>query len=126
MADNDNGLGDFDDLERLFAKGRRESGQMPERLSRQILADADRVQAGFAFAPAPQAVAKPGLWSQAMSALGGWPALGGLATACAAGIWIGLAPPSFLPDLDGFIAQDSQDIDLIDMDGLVLALSEEG
>jgi hypothetical protein len=123
MTDNDKV---FDDLERLFAKGRRESEQMSAGLSQRILADADRVQAGFASASAPQAVARPGVWSQALSALGGWPALGGLVTAGAAGIWIGLAPPSFLPDLDVFIAQDSQDIDLIDMDGLVLALSEDG
>ena len=123
MADNDKV---FDDLERLFAKGRRGSAQMSAGLTQRILADADRVQAGFAPVSAPQAVARPGLWSQALSALGGWPALGGLVTAGAAGIWIGLAPPSFLPDLDEFITLDSQDIDLIDMDGLVLALSEDG
>ena len=123
MADNEKG---FDDLERLLAKGRRQSGQMPAGLSQRILADADRVQAGFGSVPAAQAAARPGFWSQVMSALGGWPAMGGLATACAAGIWIGLASPSFLPVLDGFVAQDSPDIDLIDIDGLAMALLEEG
>jgi len=115
---------DFDDLERLFEQGRREAGQLPEELSRRIMADAMRVQAGFSTPT--QAVAEPGPWAQFVAALGGWPAMGGLATACAAGVWIGLAAPSFLPDLGGFVAQDSSDIDLIDLDGLVMALSEEG
>lgn len=32
------------------------------------------------------------------TALGGWPAMAGLAAASLTGIWIGVAPPSFLPD----------------------------
>jgi len=117
---------DFDDLERLLAQGRREAGQMPKDLSQRILHDAMRVQAEFS-APAPaQAVSVPSAWAQFVAALGGWPAMGGLATACAAGVWIGFAAPSFLPDLSGFVALDSSDIDLIELDGLVLAMSEEG
>ena len=39
-----------------------------------------------------------GVWRQLMIAIGGLPTLGGMAAACAVGVWVGLAPPSFLPD----------------------------
>lgn len=36
----------------------------------------------------------PSVWAQLRAALGGWAGLAGLATACAAGVWLGVAPPS--------------------------------
>ncbi len=37
---------------------------------------------------------RPGLWQGLREALGGWPALTGLATAGLAGLWLGFAPPA--------------------------------
>ncbi len=111
-------------LERLFGAARDAPVDFPEGLNKRILADADRVQAGRVAARV--AVPAQGIWSQFLGVLGGWPALGGLATACAAGIWIGLAPPSFLPDPVRLVIGDDVFPDVIDADALAAAMSEEG
>ncbi|MCT4558283.1 MAG: hypothetical protein N4A61_09515 [Pelagimonas sp.] len=49
--------------------------------------------------PRPRSrVAQPGLWQQFKTALGGWPGVAGLATACAVGLWIGVNPPAGISD----------------------------
>ncbi len=121
MAETDK---DFEELEQFFAEARQGTGQVPGDLMQAILADADRVQAGF-FAVVEIAPTS-GKWAQLRALLGGWPTFGGLAAACAAGVWIGLAPPSFLPDPAQFVTGSDTDIDLIGMGELTLALSEEG
>lgn len=37
-------------------------------------------------------------WREFTRAVGGWPAMAGLATATVAGVWLGVAPPAVLPD----------------------------
>lgn len=78
-----------DDLEAVFAAARQRPADVSDGLMARVLADADRIAA--MRRPAP-------MWLQIRDALGGWPALGGLAAASAAGVWIGLAPPQALPD----------------------------
>lgn len=61
-----------------------------------LLDDADR------FLPPPgvrtaDIPARPG-WRDLLVALGGWPAIGGLAAAGMAGLWIGIAPPQIVDD----------------------------
>jgi hypothetical protein len=114
---------EFRDLERLLAEARQEVDQMPAGLMTRIVADADQIQAGFGEPDSP--IQSPGLWAQILQVLGGWPAMGGLAAAGAAGVWIGLAPPSFLPDPAGYVWEEAADLDLIGIDQLALALSEE-
>lgn len=71
----------------------------PELLAR-ILADAETVQEGFAAAPPHRARPAPaGVLQQISAALGGWPALAGLATASVAGLWLGISPPEGLSDM---------------------------
>ncbi|WP_323775571.1 hypothetical protein [Leisingera sp.] len=94
MADTDKALQELDDL---FAAARREPPAVPHHLNAAILADAARAQAGFPAA-APARAARQPLWRQLIEAIGGWPAIGGFAAASAAGLWIGMAPPSFVPD----------------------------
>lgn len=122
---------DTNDLDRLFAEARQDMS-LPDALSRAILVDAAKVQTGFQAKlqvgcrdVAPDVAPPLGLWRQLLAALGGWPAMGGLATACAAGVWIGLAPPPFLPDLAQLAMGGASDIDLIEPYDLVMALSEE-
>ena len=65
----------------------------PELLAR-VLADADAEYARTAMPPARvQPLPRAGRLGQAIRTLGGWPAMGGLAAATVAGIWIGLSPP---------------------------------
>lgn len=109
-------------LDQAFARARETAGQMPVGLEQCILADADGIQAGFGTPEPPR---RAGLWSQLLAALGGWPTLGGLATACAAGVWIGVAPPNFLPDPVQLVLGAERYLDFADMDDLAMAMSEE-
>ncbi|WP_050931423.1 hypothetical protein [Aestuariivita boseongensis] len=80
------------ELDALFkAAQRSEPGPSPEWTDR-VFRDAQRVLAG------PVAVPPPSLWSQVVSALGGWQGMGGLAAASAAGLWIGISPPALLDE----------------------------
>ncbi|KIC13837.1 hypothetical protein [Leisingera sp. ANG-Vp] len=94
MAETDKAL---QELEDLFAAARAERPAVPDRLTAAILEDAARERLR-AEPVAPRRPARRPLWRQLAEAVGGWPAMGGLAAASAAGLWIGLAPPSFVPD----------------------------
>lgn len=114
-------------LEAHFAAARRLDVRMPAALEARMLADAALVQAARA-APAPasrQPGAGAGLLGQLVRVLGGWPTMGGLAAACAAGVWIGVAPPDFLPDPLGLVVQQSSDVNLLDSYALSSVLPED-
>ncbi|MBY6068206.1 hypothetical protein KUW17_15740 [Leisingera aquaemixtae] len=122
MADTDKAN---QELEELFAAARRDRPALPEHLSAAILADAGRVQQGR-HAAGPARAARQPLWRQLIEAVGGWPAMGGLAAASAAGLWIGLAPPSFVPDpvaLAGY--EDSGNAVPYDSYDMAMVLSED-
>ncbi|WP_254655288.1 hypothetical protein [Roseobacter sp. GAI101] len=80
---------DTDMLESLFQDARAAPPQMPAGLMERVMADA------LALQSSPPARGWRGLWQ----AIGGAPALGGLITATAVGFWIGVAPPSGLPEI---------------------------
>lgn len=106
MSDKEKSLSEMDHLEDLFAVARSEGPQLPQALQSAMLADAQNAQQERARARAEDRAPErersqrgmQRLWQQFTSAVGGWPALGGLAAASLSGLWIGLAPPSFLPD----------------------------
>ena len=79
------------DLDRLFADARQDEIPVPQALMARVIADGRRVQ------PVPPRDREP-FWHGILEAIGGWPALGGLAAASCAGVWIGLNPPSGLAD----------------------------
>jgi hypothetical protein len=84
--------GSDDDLTLAFAAARCDAARpAPEALLARIEADA------AAFLPRPRP--EPSVWRRFADALGGWPALGGLATAGVAGFWLGYAPPEAAADL---------------------------
>lgn len=122
MADEDKAL---QELEDLFAAARSDRPAVPEHLSAAILADAAREQAGFQPARPARAARLP-KWRQLIEAIGGWPAMGGLAAASAAGLWIGVAPPSFVPDpvaLAGY--EDSSTVFADESYDIAVMLSED-
>ncbi len=80
---------DTEMLETLFQDARRTPPDLPEGLMDRIMADA----------LAQQPAAGPRGWRAIWLAIGGAPAVGGLVTATAVGFWIGVAPPSNLPDI---------------------------
>lgn len=122
MADTDKAL---QELEDLFAAARSDRPAVPEHLSAAILADAAREQAGFQ-PERPARAARLPKWRQLIEAIGGWPAMGGLAAASAAGLWIGVAPPAFVPDpvaLAGY--EDSSTVFADESYDIAVMLSED-
>lgn len=51
-------------------------------------------------------------WRGWLDALGGWPALGGLAAAAVTGLWIGVAPPAAIDDLVAGVLGETVSLDL--------------
>ena len=132
MAENDT---DDAMLGTFFAAAQRTKTEMPVGLAERMRADAAMVQDEFlraraeAAAPAAGRDRAPGLLAQLWSALGGWPALSGMTAACAAGVWLGVSPPTFLPDPVGLVTQSTQQSDLDVLNGnyaLFTLLQEDG
>jgi len=112
-------------LETHFAAARCANTVLPAGLTARMLADADRVQSDRLLG-GQGALAGAGRWRQLLALLGGWPAMGGLATACAAGVWIGVSPPDFLPDPVGLMAEQNSSVNLLDSYALSSVLPEDG
>ena len=114
------------ELDNLFAAAREIPAPLPDHLAAAIMADAVTARTELlGVEPELQPQPRTAMWRQLMMAIGGLPALGGLVTACAAGVWIGLAPPSFLPDpaqILGFSDSTSVPYDSYD---LAVVLGEE-
>ena len=127
MSDTDKSLNKMDHLEDLFAAARSAPTEFPAPLQASLLADAQRVQEERTSArdtasetsqllSSPQELSRQ-IWRQFVSAVGGWPALGGLVAASLSGLWIGLAPPSFLPDpVESFASYSSGSQVVSDLD----------
>ncbi|MDU9007145.1 hypothetical protein [Sedimentitalea todarodis] len=108
------------ELDVFFEAARRETAEVPDGLADRIVADADRVRQSWSVSAQKL---RPGILRQLYDMLGGWPAMGGLATACAAGVWLGFSPPSMLPDPAQFVMVDGT---FLDDDSLATAMAEEG
>lgn len=96
MTQSDDHLDDAA-LEALFATARAEVPQPSVALMERLRMDALSAQPRPLAAPAP----RRSLVAQVLEAIGGWPALAGLATAGVAGLWIGMNPPQPLLALVG-------------------------
>ncbi|MCY4336735.1 MAG: hypothetical protein OXC60_18935 [Litoreibacter sp.] len=91
------------ELDALFAEAKAARPVVDERLTVRIIEDAAVVQ------PAPVVVARPsqGPLARLLELLGGWPAVGGLVTAAATGIYIGFAQPSLLTGVEEAVTDPS-------------------
>ena len=118
MVEKDSGIDTF------FESARKTAPAFSRDLNSRILSDAQSVQAGFSRV-ARLDNRPTGILRQLSDILGGWYGWGGLATACATGIWLGFAPPAGLPDLTGLTVQSDATADLFESQGLLLALAED-
>lgn len=94
-------------LEDMFAAAKRHAPQPDSAMMARILADAEAVQLGF---PAPgvlQSAPRRGVFEGVFEMLGGWAGLGGLATASAFGLWLGISPVMGVGDSFGLPALGS-------------------
>ena len=86
-------------LDDLFAAAQSQPAEPSPAFMARVLADADMVQEGFAASEALNEPAETGFSLRAVFAtLGGWPALSGLVTATAVGVWLGLTPLTNVSD----------------------------
>ena len=104
MAKTDKDMLDDQMLDAFFDAARSEVTEPSTGLVSAILADAAAHQPGAAgrgVSDGRDTRQQPNVWSRITSAIGGWPALAGMATATLAGVWIGFAAPTQLETLSG-------------------------
>lgn len=93
-------------LDGFFEAGRADAPVPSSDLLARIMADAE----GEAVAREqvrPVSRSRRGLLAALAAVIGGWPALAGMATAAAAGVWIGAAQPEALTVLTGGVLSTS-------------------
>ncbi|AVO37021.1 hypothetical protein [Pukyongiella litopenaei] len=98
------------DLDRFWEAARSEARDLPDGLADRVLKDALAVQ------DARRGGHRAG-W-------GSWSAVAGLAAACAAGFWIGFAPPQNLPDPASLLSS-GDDINLLAPGEMTFAMLED-
>ncbi len=78
---------DLETVEGLLNDARQVPVDLPPGLTARVLMDAERVQLALS-------ANQPSGWSfhRLLDAIGGWPALSGLAAASCIGFWIGISP----------------------------------
>ncbi len=116
-------------LDAAFAEARNATPLPSDAFLSSLIAQAEDVQKEFAQ---PHVTDQPATSAQSVFdrvraglrscrlALGGWTGLAGLATACAAGIWIGVAPPANLPDFGELMFSGVSDVSVFS-DGYLMA-----
>jgi len=108
-----------DPLKAFFDAGKAARPEPGDALMARIMADADRVQAERAKAPAAVTAPAPvrrGWLERLAQALGGWPAMTGLAAATVAGLWIGVSAPAGLTGMAQDVIAGNDAAYLIDLD----------
>lgn len=111
------------ELDALFSSARDQDTVPSMALMDRVMSDALAVQALAETTAAPVKPAR--WWSGALAAIGGWPAMAGLATACVSGIWIGVNPPDMVTDSAYALFSLETDAYLVDVvPGLSLDLLE--
>lgn len=93
-------------MEAYYNAARSEVAAPSAELMARVLSDAQAVQAGLITPPDRITKRRPSL-RQAFRALGGWPAVAGLATATVAGVWIGATKPDAMTRYTSFLQQDA-------------------
>lgn len=119
----DKALAELDDL---LAAARDQADPLPHSLQAAILHDAASVQAGFEPEITPEVSTSARGLTWLLSLFGGSLGLGGVVCAGLAGVWIGVAPPAFLPDpVDYAVATLSAHSDAFDGFDLSELLDED-
>ncbi|SIS65588.1 hypothetical protein SAMN05878426_102559 [Phaeovulum vinaykumarii] len=137
--------GGHDPLDAFLVAARAHPPEPSAALLARVLSDAEAVQAGFEAGPSRAGEALPGaadvsagLWAGLAAALrdavGGWRAMGGMATAAVTGVWIGMAGADSLSIAagglwgGGAMSASATTLSLIpdDSDSFMLAMELEG
>lgn len=98
------------ELDAFFEAAREHADDPSPELLARVLADGYAAQDARAVAPAPlpePARRRRGRLAGVLDAVGGWPAMAGLVTATAAGVWIGYNPPAAIDTLSQSLVSGS-------------------
>ena len=111
---------ELDALDALFALTQTTPVPPTDQLLGRIMADAEQVDRERSKqAATPQVpVRSRGLLAGLIAALGGWPAMGGLAMATATGLYLGAAPPDSLTGIGQAVWGETVTVSLDDPLGL--------
>ena len=101
------------DLDALFREASENAAEPSPDLMARIAADAERFRPDKGFSIQTELPA----WRKLLDAIGGWPALGGMVTAGAAGIYLGFLTPE-LSDLSSVQVEEGEFIQLFPDDAL--------
>lgn len=99
-------------LDDLLNQVAQQEPPVPSDLMARVLIDADYVQ------PRMITAKTNGIWGTLLDMIGGWPAVGGIAMAGVAGLWIGVAPPSGFDTIAWDLLGETQTVDLFGSDAL--------
>jgi hypothetical protein len=102
-------------LEAEFAAARRSRHEPSLDLMARVLSDALAHQPRPAMARAA-APARAGFGTRIFGFLGGWAAMGGLATATIVGFWIGIRPPDMIETPTNALFSQNDTLALVDAD----------
>jgi len=113
-----------DDLEAFFDAAQDMTPPVSEGLMARVLDDALAVQAEGERQQTRRSQDRP--FTGILSALGGWPAMAGLATAAVAGLWIGFSPALGVGEaMASALGSDGADLYLVDFStGFEIAFEE--
>lgn len=101
------------DLDVLLSEAKTQDIAPTAEFMERVLQDSLMEQA--AFAPAGVVNRRSSAVRQFLSAIGGWPAVAGLATAGITGVWIGINPPNAVATTAETILGTSPDRYLVDV-----------
>ncbi|WP_373635276.1 hypothetical protein [Yoonia sp. SS1-5] len=104
-------------LDAILDDARDARPQVPDALMARVLADAAAAHAP----PEPVMSNAPRGWAAIAQLLGGMPALGGLATAAVAGLWLGIAPPPVIETFSAGLFGDTVSVNILEVDDFILA-----
>jgi hypothetical protein len=100
------------EIEALFAAARAHPAEPSAALLARVMEDA-MIEASACALPdrAPvRHAARRGVLAALVAAIGGWPAMGGLATAGLVGVWIGYAAPAGLDTVTSDVFGDGYEV----------------
>ncbi len=112
-------------LDALLSQAAHDVEAAPDHWVDRVVADA----AAWQPDPAAGQVAAPGFMAQVADFLGGWTGMGGLATACAAGLFFGLTQPELVTPTLGIVDAGQEDLFDLAQDALLpddMLFFEEG
>lgn len=117
MTDLNKELSDLE-LDAVFATVRGVEPDLGDDFMARLFADID-AQVPVAAPIVPSKPARIGLIASLFAALGGWAGLGGLTAATAAGLWIGISPPTALDSVSSVIWGDSLTLSVVAADDVL-------